>query len=101
MTPEGWEKKEIDAHLKKYGPDLWLFKPYMAGFGKSGVSDYVGCYRGRFFSFEVKREGKEPTPIQWRRMAEVENAGGKPFWGTAAKVISEFETWIVKVKNVD
>lgn len=92
-TPEGYEKDEIKKYLDGLA-ECWHFAPYMAGFGKSGVPDRVGCYRGKFFSIEVKREGKEPTPIQWRRMREVEAAGGETFWGTAAKVVPEFEEWI-------
>lgn len=98
-SPEGYEKADIDKFFKpliKNG-DIWLFKPFMAGFGKSGVPDYVGCsylHEGQFFSIEVKREGKEPTPIQWKRMREIEAAGGKTFWGVAEKVIREFEEWI-------
>lgn len=97
-TPESHEKDDICRFLDCGGsiaPGLmWYFKPYSAGFGKSGVSDILGCYRGKFFAIEVKREGKEPTPIQWRRMREIEAAGGKAFWGTASKVIPEFEEWI-------
>jgi hypothetical protein len=95
--PEGYEKDDIKKHLDGYvigRHECWYFCPYMSGFGKTGVSDIVGCYRGKFFCIEVKREGKEPTPIQYRRMAEVEAAGGKAFWGTASKVIPEFEVWI-------
>ena len=97
--PERYEKDDLDKFFKPLivTGEIWLFKPYMAGFGKSGVSDYVGCHKGhagQLFSVEVKREGKEPTPIQTRRMAEIEAAGGKTFWGTAAKVIPEFEAWI-------
>ncbi len=91
-TPEGYEKEAIRNFLK--GRLAWHFSPYMAGFGKSGVSDIVGCYRGKFFAIEVKREGKTPTPIQTRRMAEIEAAGGKTFWGTAERFIPLFEEWI-------
>ncbi len=98
-TPEGFEKNDICKYLDKgvnqgAGTLIWYFKPYSAGFGKSGVSDILGCYRGKMFAIEVKREGKEPTPIQWRRIREIEAAGGKAFWGTASKVIPEFEEWI-------
>ncbi len=98
-TPEGYEKDDIDKFFKPLiaAGEVWLFKPYMAGFGKSGVSDYVGCHRGhagQMFSVEVKRPGKEPTPIQNRRMAEIDAAGGKTFWGTAERVIPLFEEWI-------
>lgn len=94
-SPEGFEKDDIKKYLKQGVPLVWFFSPFMAGFGKSGVPDVVGCHRFKgFFSIEVKREGKEPTPIQWRRIREIEQAGGKTFWGTAAKVIPEFEAWI-------
>jgi hypothetical protein len=96
-TPEFYEKQDIDEFLKSLifdGNSLWFFCPYMAGYGKSGVPDRAGCWRGKFFAIEVKLPGKEPTPIQWRRMAEIEAAGGKTFWGTAEKVIPEFEAWI-------
>jgi Holliday junction resolvase len=59
----------------------------MAGFGKSGVPDIVACINGKFVSIEVKREGKEPTALQWQRMAEIDLAGGFAYWGTAARVI--------------
>lgn len=89
-TPEGYEKDDIKKFLD--GLDgCWYFCPYMAGYGKSGVSDIVGCYKHRFFSIEVKREGKEPTPIQDRRMKEVTAAGGLAFAGTAARVIPAFK----------
>ena len=92
-TPEGYEKADIDKYLKLLVPDLYLLKPASYGFGASGTSDRVGCYRSKFFAIEVKREGKEPTKLQWDRINEVIAAGGTAFWGTAAKVIPEFEAW--------
>ena len=95
-TPEKFEKDEIDAYLKKTG--TYVIKPTTYGFGASGTADRVGCLRGAFFSIEVKREGKEPTALQWQRIREVEATGGKAFWGTAEKVILEFEQWLHSVK---
>lgn len=99
--PEFYEKAAIKKHLDSYAPAVWYFMPYMAGYGKGGVPDIVGCcYLGEAFScgamfaIEVKRPGKEPTSLQYRRMRGIEAAGGKTFWGTAAKVIPEFEAWI-------
>ena len=94
-TPEAYEKAEIKKYLDRGKPLIWYFSPYMAGFGKSGVSDIIGCHRFKgFFAIEVKRPLKEPTVIQWKRLGEIEEAGGKGFWGTADKVISKFEAWI-------
>ncbi len=91
-SPEGYEKDDIEAYLKTLG--CWYFRTFTGGFGKSGVPDFLGCYRARFFSIEVKREGKEPTALQWERMREIDNAGGRTFWGTAGKVIPEIAMWV-------
>ena len=84
-TPESYEKDEICKYLDSLY--CWYYKPFMAGYGKSGVPDIVACINGKFVSIEVKREGKEPTALQWQRMAEIDLAGGVPVWGTAARVI--------------
>lgn len=86
---ESYEKEAIDKYLKSV--HAWFFSPFMAGFGGSGVPDRVGVFAGRFFSIEVKRPGKEPTPIQKRRMLEVQTAGGIAVYGTAEKVIGELK----------
>lgn len=91
-TPEKIEKDLIDAYLKKI-EGLYLIKPATGGFGVSGTADRVGCFRTLFFAIEIKRAGKQPTPLQWKRIREVEASGGKAFWGTAEKVIPEFEQW--------
>jgi hypothetical protein len=94
-SPEGYEKEAIKKYLSEGIPIIWYFMTYMAGYGKTGVPDIVGCHKFKgFFAIEVKRPGKEPTIIQDRRMKEIETAGGKTFWGTAEKVIAEFEAWI-------
>lgn len=90
-TPEGYEKDDICKYLDSIG--AWYFKPMMSGFGKSGVPDIIVCLNGKFFSIEVKREGKNPTPVQTRRMEEIIKAGGIALWGTAEKVIGEFSKY--------
>ena len=93
--PEFFEKQEIDAFLRKLGPRLvWSVKPFMAGFGKSGVPDYCLCLNGAFWGIEVKRPGKEPTAIQHRRMNEIRDAAGHAVAGTAEVVITELRTWL-------
>lgn len=94
-TPEWYEKQAIDAFLKKLGPErVYFFKPFMMGYGKSGVPDYCVCITGAFWSFEVKRPGKEPTAIQKRRMEEVQHAGGHAVAGTAEAVIETVTRWL-------
>ena len=94
-TPEGWEKKEVDAFLKKLGPErVYVFKPYMAGYGKGGVADYCLCLMGSYWALEIKRPGKKPTVLQERRMNEVRNAGGFAVAGTAEVVVAALREWL-------
>ena len=88
-SPEKYEKDSIQAYLKSI--NAWSFSPYMAGMGKSGVPDIICCYKSRFIGIEVKRPGKEPTPIQQRRIAEIQMQGGIAVYGTAEKVIGELK----------
>ena len=76
MTPEGKVKKEIDAVLNAYGDRVVWFKPATGGYGRSGISDYVGCLDGMFFSIEAKRAGETPTTLQQRFMRSVSTAKG-------------------------
>ena len=87
--PEAKEKAEIDKYLKSIG--TWYCSSTTFGFGPSGAPDRVVCLNGRFIGIEVKREGKKPTPIQERRMAALQKAGGLALWGTAKKVIEDFD----------
>lgn len=94
-TPEGWEKKDVDAWLVKAGPDLaWSFKTITMGYGKSGVPDYLICLNGCLWGLEIKRPGKRPTKIQQDRMDAIRRAGGQAAAGTAEVVIAEMEQWL-------
>jgi len=96
-SPEGFEKDDICKYLVSIL--AWFFRPYMAGFGKAGVADIIACIPtvitqsmvgktlGIFYSIEVKRPGKEPTPRQETRMKEIEAAGGFAVAGDAEHVI--------------
>lgn len=45
--------------------------PYMP----RGLPDIIGCYRGRFVAFEVKRPGEAPRKIQGKVMRTLKAAG--------------------------
>lgn len=94
-TPESYEKVEIDAFLKRIGPEhAWWFKPSMFGLGKRGVPDYVCCIDGCFWSLEVKRPGKQPTDVQHRRMMEIAKTRGRTIAGTADVIIQALTDWL-------
>jgi hypothetical protein len=91
QTPEGYEKKDTDRYLQ--GINAYVVKPTTGGYGSSGHSDRICCIDGFFWGIEIKREGKDPTPLQELRMQEIRRAGGFATAGTADVVCTEIEVW--------
>lgn len=78
-TPEGKLKEKCRKLTRKLG----LFWANVEGKGFNGFPDTaVGKYpagTGIIF-LEAKREGKEPTEQQYRRIEEINHAGGEADW---------------------
>ena len=74
MTPEGKVKKKVVAYLKEIG--AYYFFPATGGYGKSGVPDIVGCYKGKFFGIEVKAGKNTATELQKMQLKLISEAGG-------------------------
>jgi hypothetical protein len=75
MTPEGKVKKRIDLYLKSLGRDWWGFKPMMMGYGRKGIPDIIGCYKGLFVAIEVKAGEGKLTPWQEVEEREIKESG--------------------------
>jgi len=74
MTPEAKVKKKVADQLKFLG--AYYFYPVTGGYGRSGVPDIVGCYRGNFFAFECKSGKNKPTALQDKNLSDITVAGG-------------------------
>lgn len=74
MTPEAKVKKKVVNVLKENG--AYYFFPATGGFGRSGVPDIVGCYRGVFFGIECKAGSNKPTALQEAEMRKIREANG-------------------------
>lgn len=74
MTPEAKVKAAVVKQLKAAG--AYCFFPLTGGFGKSGVPDIVGSYRGLFFGIECKSGMNIPTALQERQLMAIEESGG-------------------------
>ena len=70
---------EIQRYLSRL-PDWWGFKAQGSGSQMRGVPDIVGCYRGLFVGFEVKRPvvGKL-SKLQAHRIEQIQAAKGHAF----------------------
>lgn len=89
-TPEGKLKDIVKAELTRRGywragtakPENvvgWYYMPANNGYGVSGIPDFMGHCRGRYFSIETKPPGKGMTPNQKVRDREIRGSGGLNF----------------------
>ena len=53
MVTEAKFKAKVKARLNKLGPDCYYFVKEAAAL--RGIADIIGCYKGRFFAWELKR----------------------------------------------
>lgn len=57
--------KSYLVETEGYEPDGWYFMPVSLGMGTMGIPDFIGCYKGKFFSIETKSDPKKvPTKLQ-------------------------------------
>lgn len=66
--------KKIAKELKKQG--WWGFKTHGGADQIRGLPDLVGCYHGYFLAMEVKKPGKDATPLQAFTIQQIRLAGG-------------------------
>ena len=77
VTPESAVKTKAKKILEAY--ETYFFMPATGGYGRSGVPDIVGCYRGYFFAIECKAGRGKTTALQDRELRNIRNAGGFAF----------------------
>jgi Holliday junction resolvase len=75
-TPEKKVKLKVRAILD-WDKDIYYFTPMTGGYGRSGVPDIVGCYKGHFFAIECKAGKGTTTALQYKNIKEIEKAGGR------------------------
>jgi Holliday junction resolvase len=73
-TPESKVKRGVTRQLKELG--AYYFFPATGGYGRSGVPDIVGCYKGRFFGIECKAGTNKLTALQEKNLNDIRAAGG-------------------------
>jgi Holliday junction resolvase len=84
-TPEKKVKEKVVKVLKEMG--AYYFYPFTGGYGRSGVPDIIGCYKGRFFGIECKAGKNKTTALQDREISLIHNAEGV--------------AWVVNEENID
>lgn len=73
-TPESRVKRVVVNQLKEL--KAYYFFPATGGYGRSGVPDIVGCWKGVFFGIECKAGKNKPTALQDKNLRDISDAGG-------------------------
>lgn len=75
-TPEGVVKQQIKDILDSLG--AWWFMPATYGYGRSGVPDFIVCYKGNFIAIEAKsnKTTHPVTALQQRELDKISGAEG-------------------------
>ena len=74
MTPEGKVKAKVKKVLDVY--EVYYFCPATGGYGRSGIPDFVCCYKGKFIAIECKAGKGKTTALQDRELDRIQKSGG-------------------------
>ena len=83
MTPEAKLLaacvKELKL-LKAGGRRVWWVKLHGSAMMTRGLPDLYVLIEGRSLWIELKAPGNRPSPLQWHRIGEIQDAGGESYW---------------------
>lgn len=90
----GITEKHIESKIRDYlkSEGVWFKKIHGGPYQEPGIPDIIGCCNGRFFAFEVKRQGGKATPKQALEIREIIKSGG------SAVVVTSLEEVIVIIE---
>ena len=82
---------KIKKALKKEYGGRWV-KIHGGPYQEAGVSDILGCYKGKFYAIEVKLPGKERTLTELQQIFinDINAAGGKATMVTSVEEVLKF-----------
>ena len=73
-TPEKKIKDKVKKALEDM--DVYYAMPFTAGYGNSGVPDFLVCIEGKFFGIECKAGKNTTTALQEKHLSDIRAAGG-------------------------
>lgn len=74
-TPERRVKKKVSKILDEF--KVYYFSPVTGGYGRSGVPDIVGCYKGKFIAIECKAGKGKTTALQDKNIDSIRKQRGR------------------------
>jgi precorrin-6B methylase 2 len=98
VTPEGKVKIKVKNLLNAYG--CYHFWAVQMGMGARTL-DCLACHNGRAFAIETKAPGKHMTEQQKAIAERMEYSKCKVFEISSPDSLSELETWLRAVPQLD
>lgn len=68
--------KEIKLYMMRHEHSPFFLKVCGGGMQKSGIPDFLVCYKGMFVALEVKQEKGRVSNIQKACIKEIQSTGG-------------------------
>lgn len=87
-------EKKVVQDIKKFlianYPGVWE-KIHGSGYQRAGISDLIGCHRGRFIAIEVKtpKTKNNVSELQKKFIRDVQEAGGIAFVAWDVDMVKE------------
>ncbi len=91
QTPEGKIKQQVKDFLNSLAPFCWIYMPVPMGYGRRGIKDFLGAYKGQAFQIETKALRKGLTPWQERETTDARAAGVWVFDFQPGLIFEDFE----------
>lgn len=98
MAESGLQRRIRTALERKFRGSFW-FKVHGNKYTPIGMTDLLGCVEGYYCALEIKRPGKEPTPIQYERMEQLREAGAIVGWFDSVEEAVEFIRQSIREKQ--
>lgn len=67
-------QKEVIDYLESKG--AYVEKMHVSSYQRGGSPDVRGCYKGRYFAFELKAKGGTTDDLQKIKIQRIRDAGG-------------------------
>jgi len=85
------KEKTLQAKIIKYmrSEGAWIVKYPGGAYAEVGVPDLVGCFKGRFFAFEVKVGNNYASEMQKHQIGLIQSSGGYAFIVYSMKKVME------------
>lgn len=90
-------QREVIAFLENKG--AYVEKMHVSSYQRGGSPDIRGCYKGRYFAFELKKQGGVTSSLQKIKIQRIRDAGGVALSTSSLEEIKEVLHEISRVQS--